>query len=611
MVEASKDFVVPFAFKKVFSPEECTALVRAFKAYDVDKSGNISASEFKKACKDLGHSDVSDAQLLELFKKVDKNNDSTIDWEEFLDMMQTVQNKGKAEFGKVLQTAAGAGAKVEGAVGTHTYLLEERSVFSRTINKLFKDDADLSDRLPIDPDSDDLFHVMSDGLVLIKLLNQVEEGRVDMRTVNRGSSLNIYKIRENLQQALTACSGMIKLVGIGADSFLDKTPHLILAVLWQVCRLIQTKAVSLKDVPEIMRLAKDGEELADLNKLPAEQILIRWMNFHLRNAGQKEIANLGKDLVDSKALLYVLNQLDKDKCTLEAIDEADDLKRAENMILQSQKIEVADVASARDIIKGNAKVNTIFVAEIFNTRHGLQELTKEEYEAAAMLDDDIEGSKEERAFRFWINSLGIEDVFITNLYEEARDGLVLLKVIDKIKPGTVDWKKVAMKPKNMFEAAQNCDQCIESCNKLKIKLVGLGAKDIAEGHKKNILAIVWQLVRLHYLQLLGSKTEKDLIAWVNEICPDAPIETFKSANLANGRNLIKLCGNIEPRVINWDLVTPGETPEDKELNAKYAISIARKLGAVIFLVWEDIPALNPKMLLIFVASLWDLKQQAK
>jgi plastin-1 len=82
---------------------------------------------------------------------------------------------------------------------------------------------------------------------------------------------------------------MIKLVGIGADSFLDKTPHLILAVLWQVCRLIQTKAIQLKDVPEIMRLAKENEELSDLNKLPAETILIRWMNFHLRNAEQKEI----------------------------------------------------------------------------------------------------------------------------------------------------------------------------------------------------------------------------------------------------------------------------------------------------------------------------------
>ncbi len=98
---------------------------------------------------------------------------------------------------------------------------------------------------------------------------------------------------------MTTCQGMIKLVGIVADSFLDKTPHLILAVLWQICRLIQTKSVQLKDVPEIMRLAKEGEELEELNKLPAEAILIHWMNFHLKAAGQKEITNLGKDLTDS------------------------------------------------------------------------------------------------------------------------------------------------------------------------------------------------------------------------------------------------------------------------------------------------------------------------
>ena len=57
----------------------------------------------------------------------------------------------------------------------------------------------------------------------------------------------------------------------------------------------------------------------------------------------------------------MLNQLDKKECTLEAIDETDELKRAENMVLQSQKIGVADVVSAQDLIKGNAKVNTIFV----------------------------------------------------------------------------------------------------------------------------------------------------------------------------------------------------------------------------------------------------------
>ena len=213
--------------------------------------------------------------------------------------------------------------------------MEERSVFCRAINNALKDDEDLKDRLPADPESDDLFHILSDGMVLIKLINIIEPGRIDMRTVNKGKGLNIYKVRENLNQAITACAGMVKLIGIGADTFLEKTPHLVLGVIWQIIRLISVKSVSLKDVPEIMRLANDGEELADLLKLPPENILIRWMNFHLRNAGQKEIANLGKDLKDSKSLLYVLNQLDKEKCSLDGLTEEDELKRADNMILQS------------------------------------------------------------------------------------------------------------------------------------------------------------------------------------------------------------------------------------------------------------------------------------
>lgn len=58
------------------------------------------------------------------------------------------------------------------------------------------------------------------------------------------------------------------------------------------------------------------------------------------------------------------------------------------------------------------------------------------------MEDDIEGSRDERAFRLWINSLNIDDTSVNNLYEEAKDGILLMKVIDKIKPGLVDWKKV-------------------------------------------------------------------------------------------------------------------------------------------------------------------------
>ena len=145
----------------------------------------------------------------------------------------------------------------------------------------------------------------------------------------------------------------------------------MLGVLWQLVRLVSMKSIALGECPEIYRLLKDGEELSDLQKLKAEDILVRWMNFHLRAAGQEEIANLGRDLADSRKLVYVLNQLDSGTCTLDALEEADDTERAAKMIASATAMGVEDCVGAADICKGNAKVNAIFVAAIFNCKHGL------------------------------------------------------------------------------------------------------------------------------------------------------------------------------------------------------------------------------------------------
>ena len=72
---------------------------------------------------------------------------------------------------------------------------------------------------------------------------------------------------------------------------------------------------------------------------------------------------------------------------MEALNETDELKRAEEMIKNSQKIGVPALVRASDITSGNVKLNTVFVASIFNTKHGLEELTqeaKEEYESAKL-----------------------------------------------------------------------------------------------------------------------------------------------------------------------------------------------------------------------------------
>lgn len=38
--------------------------------------------------------------------------------------------------------------------------------------------------IPINTESEDIFHVMEDGIVLCKLINSIEEGAIDFRAVN-------------------------------------------------------------------------------------------------------------------------------------------------------------------------------------------------------------------------------------------------------------------------------------------------------------------------------------------------------------------------------------------------------------------------------------------
>lgn len=397
--------------------------------------------------------------------------------------------------------------------------------------------------------------------------------------------------------AFAACKGSLglKIIGVGPSDFMKKVPHLILGVIWRVIKQIAVQHIQLKECPEIMRLAEEGETLEDLMKLPPETILIRWVNFHLAKNGQsRRIKNLGKDTADSFAMYHVLNRLDPAVCGLNGIDNENLVERADNMIMNSGKIGVPEITNGAAFSQGNEKVNTLFISYVFNTKHGLEELTQAEYDAVGLIDDDIEGSKEERMFTRWINTLGLEGVFVSNLVDECKDGVLLCKVIDKIQPGAVDWKIVRDPPKNEFDKNNNNNQAIAAMKNAfgnKTKLVGVGGVDISKGTRKLVLATVWQLVRVHYLSLIGDKTEDDIVAWANGmVAKDGiSIKNLKDKEgLSNSVFLIKLCGAIEPRAINPDLVTPGATDDDKKLNAMYAISLARKLNAIIFCVWEDL-----------------------
>ena len=593
-----------------FKAGDYNEMEKVFKAYDKNKNGLIESDEFLEILHALGHRDLKQEDAASLMKGYELKDKEHMTFTEFLNIMkqfakdENVQvDSFKTKKGKAMVRVS----KGDNSFQFQTFSEEERTAYVKVINSSLADDPICKKYLPIEPDSNEVFDRIKDGVLLCKLINKAQEGTIDERVINKKENMNIFQQVENL--------------GLNYDSIMDgKNYIMVLGLMWQVVKLVVMRNIQLKHHPELIRLLNPGEQLSDLLKLSPEQLLLRWFNYHLKQAGyDKPIKNFSGDVKDSEKYTILLNQLNKSLCDKSALNESDLKKRAKKVIDNSKKLGAESYITPDDIVAGNNKLNTLFVASIFNAYPGLDPPTEEEkYDAAKLLDDDVEGAREERAFRMWINSLGLTDesgdiIHINNLYEESRDGILLLRTLDKIKPGCVNWKLVDKKPNNPFKKTTNCNEVIDASKKSNYKIIGIGGGDIRDGNKKYILAIVWQMMRAHSLQVIGNKTEEELVAWGNERVDDEyKVKSLKDKKLASSLYFIHIMKSIEPRSINWDIVvTDKDDAESRENNAKYAISIARKLGATVFLVWEDIAEVKSKLLLTLLASIYEVGNNYK
>lgn len=129
-----------------------------------------------------------------------------------------------------------------------------------------------------------------------------------------------------------------------------------------------------------------------------------------------------------EAYVGLMSKLDPEKYSLSLLNEADAHKRAEQLV-NLLKTQFRPWVTPKDINAGNERLNLAMMATIFDAVTGLEPIKEAEASVvkAALEIKDVEGSREERAFCTWINSLGI-DRFVNNLHEDVSDGLVLLQV---------------------------------------------------------------------------------------------------------------------------------------------------------------------------------------
>jgi len=83
---------------------------------------------------------------------------------------------------------------------------------------------------------------------------------------------------------------------------------------------------------------------------------------------------------------------------------------------------------------------------------------------------------------------------------------------------------------------------------------------------------------------------------------------MKDKSLSDGRFFMHILADIESRAVNWDIMMASDTDEGKENNAKYVISVARKLNALVFCVWDQIISVHPKQMFILFCTLAELKK---
>ena len=133
--------------------------------------------------------------------------------------------------------------------------------------------------------------------------------------------------------------------------------------------------------------------------------LKNWVNENLKKAGQPPIKNWGDDVKTGDPFVYLLNQLNPDKCNKDALNEGDQNTKS-GKVLDSAKAIGAETSgiSPSDMSKGNPDANKALAQAIYDALHPKK--------------SGGEGLTDRRV---------IPGVPIQNLYEECKEALVLLQ----------------------------------------------------------------------------------------------------------------------------------------------------------------------------------------
>ncbi|KMU79968.1 plastin-3 [Coccidioides immitis RMSCC 3703] len=549
-----------------FQQNEIFALQDAFQRLDVDDKGYLDEATVIKATQQSERQpyDVVRSAL----KEVELDSSRRVELEDYVDLISKVRNasatappgSGSPARGHASKGSIGGKIHVQGSSAnvTHTINEDERTEFTRHINAVLAGDPDIGHLLPFPTDTFEMFDECKDGLVLAKLINDSVPDTIDERVLNRpgkkNKQLNAFHMTENNNIVINSAKGIgCSVVNIGSGDIIEVREHLILGLIWQVIRRGLLGKIDIKLHPELYRLLEEDETLEQFLRLPPEQILLRWFNYHLKNANwDRRVANFSSDVKDGANYTVLLNQLAPDLCSRKPLQTPDLLQRAEQVLQNAELLQCRKFLTPTSLVAGNPKLNLAFVANLFNNHPGLDPITEED--KFEVEDFDAEGEREARVFTLWLNSLDVQPA-VNSLFDDLGWNISQLRQM---------WQLMRK----------------DITNTLSSLAKRMGKREITDG---------------------------EMIQWANEMSrkggKSSSIRSFKDQVIGSGVFLLDVLNGMKSSYVDYDLVTAGRTDDESYANAKLAISIARKMGATIWLVPEDICQVRPRLITTFIGSL--------
>uniref|UniRef100_A0ACD5VYW3 Uncharacterized protein n=1 Tax=Avena sativa TaxID=4498 RepID=A0ACD5VYW3_AVESA len=372
-------------------------------------SVTATAGEKENSSPEAGLTDEEWASVLKAVARANEKPLLDVNFELFLRVYSEVKLRLKGGKkardgggGCIKRSSSSSAAFLTAATTTllHTISESEKASYVGHINAYLAEDPSLKNALPVDPATDQLFHLTKDGVLLCKLINLAVPGTIDERAINTKRLLNLWEKNENHTLCLNSAKAIgCTVVNIGTQDLAEGRPHLILGLISQIIK-----------------------EMEELMSLSPEKILLRWMNFQLKKGGfQRTVTNFSSDIKDSDAYACLLNVLAPECSAKPSLMSVKDLLHRARLVLEhADRMGCKRYLAPKDIVDGLQNLNLAFVAHIFQIRNGLSKQMKQ-VSFVDGLSDDAQVSREERSFRLWINSLGIS-TYINNVFEDLRNG---------------------------------------------------------------------------------------------------------------------------------------------------------------------------------------------